>query len=143
MEFAKRIAEIGPRMIATGTIKLVDERNKSRFSTHSYRVPIVKEIRGIRDLDPDRLHYDQEYPRFCPPPGSTIETAYEIHLDYQIVANVEDGYGRLVELFVMPNKFSMSKKPSKVLEFNVHGVFFESELWIERALDLAFRRVAK
>lgn len=108
-----------------------------RYAGFTYRKPVLAPV-DAWNIDPDRLHPANEYPRFVSPP-SAPNTRHVDLADYvvKIGDNSSNGMSR-VQLWMRPNEYTTAKAEKLVLEFDASNAFTLRRVYHDEALRRAF-----
>lgn len=89
-----------------------------KYAEYTYGKPVMAHL-DIWQLDPERLHPAHEYPRSVNPPRQPNTKAVEL-ADYSVrVGAVGDDGMSVVQVWMLPNKYTAATEPGLVWEFKV------------------------
>ena len=100
-------------MYQTGKI---GEPYSSQYPSHRYLMPIKRKL-SAHDIDPNRLNFMHEFPRFT---GMVIPTTETVELlDYEMrVTRLEAAPQSVeVDLYLLPNSYTQANTEKKVSSF--------------------------
>lgn len=108
-----------------------------RYAGFTYRKPVLAPV-DVWNIDPDRMHPANEYPRSVSPP-SAPNTRHVDLADYvvKIGDNSSNGMSR-VQLWMRPNEYTAAKAAKLVLEFDASNAFTLRRMYQDEALSRAF-----
>lgn len=113
-------------------------RAASKFPAYRYRRPITSKLR-IRDMDPNRLNWMNEYPRdkaifieAC----KFVEVAdYEVRLDFGGAMST----GRAAaSVILLPGKYTIARVPLIVLQADISQMAGDEKIVEQELLHIAF-----
>ena len=108
-----------------------------KYAGFSYRVPVFADV-TMRQLDPERLTYADEYPRSVNPPSSpSLQTVELANYVVKFGSTGSDGMCS-VQVWLMPNKFTLAKAALMVCELQVANGFVLRHEYCDDALRRAF-----
>ncbi len=115
----------------------IEGNTTKRYPDFSYRVPIFAPI-SVRQLDPERLNYMDEYPRSVNPPEKLILREKTV-IDFvvRIGKRRVDGLSP-VQVWLKPNKYTQSKAELMVFEYLVANALELRHEYYNEAIDRAF-----
>lgn len=103
----------------------------------SYRVPILSDV-TMRQLDPERLNYADEYPRSVnPPSGPALQTKDVADFAVTIGAAGQDNMSA-VQVWLRPNEYTAAKAKLLVCEFQATNALTLRHEYCDEALRRAF-----
>lgn len=109
----------------------------SRHPAFTYRKPIRATI-DIWQLDPERLHPANEYPRSVNPPSApTLRIEELADCAVRLGRAGTDGLS-LLQVVMQPNEFTAARKELLVCEFSVSNAFTLRHEYVDEALRRVF-----
>ena len=119
----------------TGHVQGVAAR---RYAGFSYRVPVFAEV-TMRQLDPERLNYADEYPRSVNPPSNPNLQTKDV-ADFVVKIGGADLDGMCsVQVWLKPNQYTQAKAPIQLCEFHAANALTLRHEYCDEALRRAFR----
>jgi hypothetical protein len=108
-----------------------------RYAGFAYRVHVLTEV-SMRQLDPERLNYADEYPRSVNPPSQPNTQAIEL-ADYVVRFGGMGNDGMSpVQVWMQPNEYTAARKPLLVCEFQVAHALTLRHDYCDEVLRIAF-----
>jgi hypothetical protein len=79
-----------------------------KFPGFTYRHPVKPMAMGIRDMDPNRVYYDQEYPRYTKISQPNLQIVELANYSVRFSPRDDDGW-TTISVWLKPNKFTQEK----------------------------------
>lgn len=119
----------------TGT---VDGERAANWHGYTYRTAVIEPV-TMWSLDPDRLYYDSEYPRYVTPPCDAAGKIAE-HVDWAVEIAEDPGKREvIVTVIVLPNRYTACDTEAVICQFFADPLVVDDTVIIDQALNLAFR----
>lgn len=108
-----------------------------RFAGFTYRKPILPRV-DIFQLDPERLHPANEYPRSVNPPSQPDTQVVDL-ADYTVRIGSSGGDGLSpLQVWMQPNKYTQARAPMLVSEVKVANANIMAHEYRDESLRRVF-----